>query len=168
MLIKKIMDKPVLPASILMLAVTFYYFNNNKNPDWSGVNPTSCRSAIVPLKKRAPKHWKIQCTQNKLLIEVVEIPREKESFTFKDINEKRKFIYNRMANYIVYISQNTFLESMKNVEMVTLQIRLDGLDVFSYIRGEHVSLLAGIKSQKILVRRFKEWIKTREVDNKKE
>lgn len=157
------MDKPVLPMSILMLAITVHQFNARKNPDWSGVNPTSCRSAIVRLKRQAPKEWVIECKQNTMHITMHDQLKDSKGKILTNIKDIKKFIYNRLANYIVFISKNSFVESLKNVEMITIWIKTPSLEVVSYVRGSSLATMSEITSQKELAARFKEWIKTREI-----
>lgn len=156
MIAKKLMKKPMIPFLILLVIIGLYEFNAKKNKNWSGVIPTSCKSAIVRLKRQAPKDWNIDCQINKMLINIKEVDSSKKML------DQQKYLYNRLANYIVFTSNNSFIDSLENVEMISFKLDSPTLEINAYIRGKSLAKISKIKSKKILASKLKEWVKIRE------
>ncbi len=130
---KFLIKHPFFIAIILIVYIFFSQLKKHNIFPSSGTKATSCKSAIVMLKKRSPKSWKIRCKKNHLIVEVPTKLKKKEA------------IYREMANNLTFISKNCLNESLERTNSVLLVMKNKSTHIKSLIAGKYIAKMASLK-----------------------
>ena len=153
MFASKLLKNPILIIGILFFVIFIYDLRSRKGYffDREELKANSCRSSLVKLNKRIPKTWEASCEKDNIFIEI------KSEANNKKIEEKnlKSFLYRELANSLIFIAENAFLDSLEKVMIVRIKLISNDLVLNAITEGKYLVKFKTIKEKKfILVQKY--------------
>lgn len=145
MILYKVIQRPVLSASVIIFLLIVYEIRRKGGMNRDNLNPTSCRSASVMLKKRMPADWDLQCQGNDLLVTISEKGESGQTTI------GRALLYRKLAAHLVFISKNSLEESLERTHKVKIHLKASHLSIHAVTEGKYVSPMAYLDVSKLTV-----------------
>ena len=161
MLFKKALQHPILSIGILFMIIFIFFLRDNGffKSHYDSLTPTSCKSAIVMLKKRMPKNWKVKCEKNYLSV-LIHSPLVQKNY----IEQKlfRAAVYRELANGLMFISRNSLHESLERVFWISIHFKTKDMEIAARTKGEHLAQFRNMKDQKIIAEHLQATVEVKE------
>ncbi len=155
MLWKSLLNKPILAIGILLFTVFMLDLSRRgvlfKNPKYIA---TSCKSAIVMLKKRSPDTWAIDCEKDVLVVQI------ESNLKTPDPKNLQPALYRELANNIIFISKNSLNESLERTPMVRIKMRHPKYDLNALAEGKYIAKLATMNRPEFIAEQLKNFVST--------
>lgn len=165
MAIKFMMKNPVLMIGILMMIIFILntkrmgFFNDNDR-----FNPTSCKSAIVMLQRRAPDYYKVECQKNDMVVRVKRLDNGKMPEGEKG---RKKLFYMELANHLTFIARNSYTDSLQNVDHISLIFDVGDYKINTFTKGIDISRLSSLTDVGMISLHLRNTVKIQEITKSK-
>ena len=147
---KPLMKNPILAIGIIMVSILLFELSRR------GILPlmsdkiiaTSCKSALVMLKKRAPDTWKLECKNNNMTVTV---------HSQLDANKYPlpKTLYRQLANNLQFIAQNSLSESLERTLIIRVHVIHPQMQINAITEGKDLIRLAALKRPEFITQHLK-------------
>ena len=152
---------PVLVVGLLILYIAVTDMNRRGIFTSSNekLNPSSCRSALVMLEKRAPDNWKLSCDKNSM---TAVIPSLVDPKTYEG-KRRTEAYYRDLANQIYFISKNSLNESLERTDFIIIHYKGIDRQINALTKGEDIAKFAQFETIDFILDHFQRTVEVQEV-----
>lgn len=158
MFAKKLMKNPILMVGILMMVI-FLFQLQKKGYFAKRYVPTSCKSVLVMLEKRAPATWEVKCEENNLAVKIIKDLSVKE---MKNEKLYKTVLYRELANDLIFVAKNSLNESLERVFFVRIHLTSQKMNIDALTEGKFLSKLATINKPRFIAEHLHATVQTKE------
>jgi len=157
MLLKKLMDKPILAIGIIMF--TLFVFNKQTKVWWdiysSRFRPNTCNVIKDRLKEKMDADFECQ-ESHTLLIH--------KDFSSSLLGRKRQLaIYRTLANDLVSMAKISNEENLPHLPRVSFKLKDTDRTIHAVTSGEHLVKFKTLQTKKGITDHLKETVKVKEI-----
>jgi hypothetical protein len=161
MLLKSLMNKPILAIGILLMAIFLMNtFTDGGLWNRDRLNPTSCKAVLVKLDRRVSGGWSTSCDGENLNLAIAHLSSKDEPTDMKTV---RKIVYRELANSLVFIAKNSPTDNLERTPWVSIRYVHPKLEVGALTEGKFLVKFSTIKNKEMLMNHLKATVQVKEL-----